>query len=88
MGYVGLAGSGLNETGLDRHAGEQKPLRSCVSIEERIPAIHRLRRNRKLADQVRDRLNPLDWKELKTRSELGGVVGENEAEWMIMNGLS
>ncbi len=31
---------------------------SCVSIEERIPACHPLRRMRKLADQALDRLNP------------------------------
>jgi hypothetical protein len=30
---------------------------SCVSIEERIPASHPLRRIRKLADQALDRLN-------------------------------
>ena len=31
---------------------------SCVSIQERIPASHLLRRIRKLADQALDRLNP------------------------------
>jgi hypothetical protein len=31
---------------------------SYVSIEERIPASHPLRRIRKLADQALDRLNP------------------------------
>ena len=31
---------------------------SYVSIEERIPASHPLRRIRKVADQVRDRFNP------------------------------
>jgi hypothetical protein len=60
---------------------------SYVSIEERIPASHPLRRNRKLADQVRDRLNPLAWEGLKTLSVLGGMVGVDHAEWMIRNGL-
>jgi hypothetical protein len=31
---------------------------SCVSIDDRIPANHPLRRIRKLADQALDRLNP------------------------------
>lgn len=61
---------------------------SYVTIEERIPASHPLRRNRKLAEQVRDRLNPLAWEGLKTLSVLGGVVGADHAEWMITNGLS
>jgi transposase len=40
------------------HRERSGSLFSYVSIEERIPANHPLRRIRKLADQVLDRLNP------------------------------
>ncbi len=54
---------------------------SYVSIEERIPASHALRRIRKLADQTLDRLNPLGrWEGMKTLSVLRGVVGAGHAE--------
>lgn len=40
------------------HRDSRDSLFSFVSIEERIPASHPLRRIRKLADQALDRLNP------------------------------
>ena len=40
------------------HRERSGSLFSYVSIEERIPATHPLRRIRKLADQALDRLNP------------------------------
>ena len=40
------------------HRERSGSLFSYVSIEERIPASHPLRRIRKLADQALDRLNP------------------------------
>jgi transposase len=40
------------------HRERSSSLFSYVSIEERIPASHPLRRIRKLADQALDRLNP------------------------------